>query len=60
LAEAALAEAALAEALAAYAADRLPVVHRYQERSRAVSARTGRQRPPARQPAPQPSASMRR
>jgi len=59
-AEAALAEAALAEALAAYAADRLPVVHRYQERSRAVSARTGRQRPPARQPAPQPSASMRR
>jgi 2-polyprenyl-6-methoxyphenol hydroxylase-like FAD-dependent oxidoreductase len=50
----------LEEVLAAYAAERLPVVHRYQERSRAVSARTGRQRAPARQPAPQPSASMRR
>lgn len=33
-------------ALAAYQAERLPVVHRYQERSRAVSARTGRLRPP--------------
>jgi 2-polyprenyl-6-methoxyphenol hydroxylase-like FAD-dependent oxidoreductase len=37
---------AVAHALAAYDAERLPVVHRYQERSRRVSARTGRRRPP--------------
>ena len=36
----------VAAALAAYNAERLPVVHRYQERSRRVSARTGRRRPP--------------
>ncbi|MEB3351731.1 MAG: FAD-dependent monooxygenase [Cyanobacteriota bacterium] len=35
-----------ADALAAYGSERLPVVHRYQERSRAVSARTGRLRAP--------------
>ena len=34
----------LEAALAAYEAERKPVVHRYQERSRRVSARTGRQR----------------
>ena len=34
------------EALAAYETERLPVVHGYQERSRAVSARTGRIRSP--------------
>ena len=39
--------AAPGNALAAYNAERLPVVHRYQERSRRVSARTGRRRPPA-------------
>ena len=33
-------------ALLRYNADRLPVVHRYQERSRQVSARTGRMRRP--------------
>jgi 2-polyprenyl-6-methoxyphenol hydroxylase-like FAD-dependent oxidoreductase len=33
-------------ALVAYDSERLPIVHRDQERSRAVSARTGRQRPP--------------
>jgi len=33
-------------ALLRYNAERLPVVHRYQERSRQVSARTGRIRPP--------------
>ena len=33
-------------ALAAYEADRLPVVHGYQQRSRSVSERTGRRRPP--------------
>jgi 2-polyprenyl-6-methoxyphenol hydroxylase-like FAD-dependent oxidoreductase len=33
-------------ALLHYNAERLPVVHRYQERSRQVSARTGRLRPP--------------
>jgi 2-polyprenyl-6-methoxyphenol hydroxylase-like FAD-dependent oxidoreductase len=33
-------------ALGAWEAERLPVVHGYQERSRAVSARTGRRRPP--------------
>lgn len=37
-------------ALAAYGAERLPVVHRYQERSRAISARTGRIRAPQQQP----------
>ena len=37
------------EALAAYEAERLPVVHRYQERSRAISARTGRIRAPQQQ-----------
>ena len=36
-------------ALAAYEAERLPVVHRYQERSRAISARTGRSRTPQQQ-----------
>ncbi|MFM7312200.1 MAG: FAD-dependent oxidoreductase, partial [Cyanobium sp.] len=40
-----------ASALLAYEAERLPVVHRYQERSRAISARTGRIRAPQ-QPAP--------
>jgi 2-polyprenyl-6-methoxyphenol hydroxylase-like FAD-dependent oxidoreductase len=34
----------LEDALAAYDAERKPVVHRYQERSRRVSARTGRSR----------------
>lgn len=34
------------EALQRYNAERLPVVHRYQERSRSVSARTGRLRKP--------------
>ncbi len=38
-----------ASALAAYEAERLPVVHRYQERSRAISARTGRIRAPQQQ-----------
>jgi 2-polyprenyl-6-methoxyphenol hydroxylase-like FAD-dependent oxidoreductase len=33
-------------ALAAYEAERLPVVHGYQQRSRSVSERTGRRRPP--------------
>jgi hypothetical protein len=33
-------------ALLRYNAERLPVVHRYQERSRQVSARTGRMRRP--------------
>jgi 2-polyprenyl-6-methoxyphenol hydroxylase-like FAD-dependent oxidoreductase len=33
-------------ALTAWEQERLPVVHGYQERSRAVSARTGRRRPP--------------
>jgi 2-polyprenyl-6-methoxyphenol hydroxylase-like FAD-dependent oxidoreductase len=42
--------AAIGIALAAYNAERLPVVHRYQERSRRVSARTGRLRPPSVQP----------
>jgi 2-polyprenyl-6-methoxyphenol hydroxylase-like FAD-dependent oxidoreductase len=37
----------LKDALAAYEDERKPVVHRYQERSRRVSARTGRQRSPA-------------
>lgn len=36
----------VAAALARYDAERLPVVHRYQESSRQVSARTGRLRPP--------------
>lgn len=36
--------AELAQALAAYDAERRPVVHRYQERSRRISARTGRSR----------------
>jgi 2-polyprenyl-6-methoxyphenol hydroxylase-like FAD-dependent oxidoreductase len=38
------------QALASYQAERLPVVHRYQERSRAISARTGRIRAPQQQP----------
>ena len=38
-------------ALQAYQQERLPVVHRYQERSRQVSHRTGRKRPPSRQTA---------
>lgn len=36
----------LDDALKAWERERLPVVHAYQERSRAVSARTGRRRPP--------------
>ena len=36
----------LDEALSRWERERLPVVHGYQERSRAVSARTGRRRPP--------------
>lgn len=36
----------LQAALAHWERERLPVVHGYQERSRAVSARTGRRRPP--------------
>jgi 2-polyprenyl-6-methoxyphenol hydroxylase-like FAD-dependent oxidoreductase len=36
----------VAEILSAWERERLPVVHAYQERSRAVSARTGRRRPP--------------
>jgi 2-polyprenyl-6-methoxyphenol hydroxylase-like FAD-dependent oxidoreductase len=35
------------EALQAWQAERLPVVHAYQERSRSVSRRTGRLRPPS-------------
>ena len=35
-------------ALQGYQEERLPVVHRYQERSRQVSHRTGRKRPPCR------------
>lgn len=35
-------------ALQRYQQERLPVVHRYQERSRQVSHRTGRKRPPSR------------
>ncbi|MEA5413555.1 FAD-dependent oxidoreductase [Synechococcus sp. BA-132 BA5] len=35
-------------ALQGYQEERLPVVHRYQERSRQVSRRTGRKRPPCR------------
>jgi 2-polyprenyl-6-methoxyphenol hydroxylase-like FAD-dependent oxidoreductase len=46
------------EALRCWEAERLPVVHGYQERSRAISARTGRRRPPQVQgptaPAPTP------
>ena len=38
-------------ALAAYEAERLPVVHGYQQRSRSVSERTGRRRPPQMQKA---------
>jgi 2-polyprenyl-6-methoxyphenol hydroxylase-like FAD-dependent oxidoreductase len=37
-------------ALQAYETERLPVVHGYQERSRAISARTGRIRTPRQQP----------
>jgi 2-polyprenyl-6-methoxyphenol hydroxylase-like FAD-dependent oxidoreductase len=40
------ASAAVVGALARYNAERLPVVHGYQERSRSVSARTGRLRRP--------------
>jgi 2-polyprenyl-6-methoxyphenol hydroxylase-like FAD-dependent oxidoreductase len=47
-------EGDLPEALAAWEAERLPVVHGYQERSRAVSARTGRRRPPRVMGAPAP------
>jgi len=36
-------------ALVAFEAERLPIVHRYQERSRAISARTGRIRAPQQQ-----------
>jgi 2-polyprenyl-6-methoxyphenol hydroxylase-like FAD-dependent oxidoreductase len=38
--------AALERVLSAWAQERLPVVHGYQTRSRAVSSRTGRKRPP--------------
>jgi 2-polyprenyl-6-methoxyphenol hydroxylase-like FAD-dependent oxidoreductase len=41
----------LAQALLGYEQERLPVVHRYQERSRQVSHRTGRKRPPGGRPA---------
>jgi 2-polyprenyl-6-methoxyphenol hydroxylase-like FAD-dependent oxidoreductase len=41
----------LAQALQGYEEERLPVVHRYQERSRQVSHRTGRKRPPGGWPA---------
>ncbi|WP_216900068.1 NAD(P)/FAD-dependent oxidoreductase [Synechococcus sp. CCY 9618] len=40
----------LGQALQAYEQERLPVVHRYQERSRQVSHRTGRKRPPGSRP----------
>ena len=40
------ATANLDAALSHWERERLPVVHGYQERSRAVSARTGRRRPP--------------
>ena len=42
----------LEEALQIWEHKRLPVVHGYQERSRAVSARTGRRRPPQVAPPP--------
>jgi 2-polyprenyl-6-methoxyphenol hydroxylase-like FAD-dependent oxidoreductase len=44
------------EALQIWERKRLPVVHGYQERSRAVSARTGRRRPPQVGTPPDPSA----
>ncbi|MCP9932104.1 FAD-dependent monooxygenase [Cyanobium sp. AMD-g] len=43
-------------ALQHYQQERLPVVHRYQERSRQVSHRTGRKRPPSRDSAGGPTA----
>lgn len=46
----------LEDALAGWEAERLPVVHRYQQRSRDVSARTGRRRPPQVLAAPAPVA----
>ena len=46
----------LDEALQSWEAKRLPVVHGYQERSRAVSARTGRRRPPQVAAPPEPAA----
>jgi 2-polyprenyl-6-methoxyphenol hydroxylase-like FAD-dependent oxidoreductase len=46
---------ALAEALAGWERERLPVVHAYQERSRSISARTGRRRPPQVLAPPTPS-----
>ncbi len=45
------ASTSLAQALQAYEQERLPLVHRYQERSRQVSHRTGRKRPPGSRPA---------
>jgi 2-polyprenyl-6-methoxyphenol hydroxylase-like FAD-dependent oxidoreductase len=42
------------QALQTYEQERLPLVHRYQERSRQVSHRTGRKRPPARDTARTP------
>lgn len=45
----------LEEALQNWEHKRLPVVHGYQERSRAVSARTGRRRPPQVAPADSPA-----
>ncbi len=45
------ASTSLAQALQAYEQERLPLVHRYQERSRQVSHRTGRKRPPGRRSA---------
>ncbi len=48
------------QALQRYQEGRLPVVHRYQERSRQVSHRTGRKRPPTRDPAGPPVAEQHR
>jgi 2-polyprenyl-6-methoxyphenol hydroxylase-like FAD-dependent oxidoreductase len=48
-------QAAVVTALERYNAERLPVVHRYQERSREVSARTGRLRRPQVSVAPVPA-----
>jgi 2-polyprenyl-6-methoxyphenol hydroxylase-like FAD-dependent oxidoreductase len=50
---------AVDRALSDWERERLPVVHAYQERSRAVSARTGRRRPPqVRGPGATPGASQ--
>ncbi len=47
-------------ALQRYQEERLPVVHRYQERSRQVSHRTGRKRPPKREATGTPAAEQHR